>query len=229
MNDTTTSLLQNLNALSGGLFLICTFGLVATRQVLGCLRFFVAQAFFLVVSCFLLSALLDSWHVFFVGVINIVSKMILIPWLLGKTVGEEFNTRREINQALTIPASLLIALLLVVFAYVWTQPLLHLAGNNPMIAVNLPIGLAGLLVGAYAAVVRREAVPLFLGLLSIENGVFFCGIAIVPKLSLIAELAIASDVLIVAFIVGLLTRAVHRHIGTLRVGELATLIENPKP
>jgi hydrogenase-4 component E len=154
--------------------------------------------------------------------------MILIPWLLVRMVGEEFNTRREITQALTIPATLLIALLLVIGAYVWVQPMLHIAGNSPTININLPIGLAALLVGAFTAAVRREAVPLFLGLLSMENGVFFSGITIVPKLSLIAELAIASDILIVAFIIGLLTRAVHRHIGTLRVGELETLIEKPK-
>lgn len=224
-----TSLLQNLNALSGGLFLLCTVAMVATRQVLACLRYFMAQSFFLVVSAFLLSALDHSWHIFFVGVINVISKMIVIPWLLVKMVGEEFNTRREINQALTIPASLLISLLLVVFAYFWVQPLLHLSGHNPTIAINLPIGLAALLIGAYAAAVRREAVPLFLGLIMMENGVYFSGITIVPTLSLFSELAIASDILIVAFLVGLLTRAVHRHIGSLRVGELTTLIEKPKP
>ncbi|MGO8672592.1 MAG: hypothetical protein ACLQVD_14655 [Capsulimonadaceae bacterium] len=228
MNESMTALLQNLNALAGGFFLLCTVGMVATRQVLGCLRYFVAQATFLVISAFLLSALLDSRHVLFVGIINIISKIVLIPWLLGKMVGEEFNTRREINQALTIPASLLIVLLLVIGSYIWVQPLLRIAGNSPTIGINLPIGLAALLIGAYTAAVRREAVPLFLGLLSMENGVFFSGIAIVPKLSLIAELAIASDVLAVVFIVGLLTRAVHQHIGTLRVGELTTLIEKPQ-
>jgi hydrogenase-4 membrane subunit HyfE len=228
MDEKMTLFLVNLNALAGGFFLLCTIGMTAVRQVLGCLRFYVAQSFFLAVSAFLLAALQDSWHVFFVGIITIICKMILIPWLLVRMVGEEFNTRREITQALTIPATLLIALLLVIGAYVWVQPMLHIAGNSPTININLPIGLAALLVGAFTAAVRREAVPLFLGLLSMENGVFFSGITIVPKLSLIAELAIASDILIVAFIIGLLTRAVHRHIGTLRVGELETLIEKPK-
>ena len=220
--------LANLNALAGGLFLLCTFGMVATRQVRGCLRLFIGQGFFLAASAFLLSAQLHSWHIFAVGVVNIVSKPILIPWLLRRTVGSEIETRREIDQAVNVPTSLLIALALAIAAYFLARPLVEAAGTGHA-GVNLPIGLAGLLVGAYTATVRREALPLLLGLLAMENSAFLAGIAIVPDPPLIAELAIASDVLILAFIVGVLTRAIQQNIGTTRVGELAALKEEAKP
>jgi hydrogenase-4 component E len=229
INDTSLiSLLTSLNALAAGLFLLCMFGMVATRQVQGCLRLFIAQSLFLACSAFLLSALLHSWHVFAVGVINVISKPLLIPWLLKRNIRDEIYSRREIDQIINIPTSLLIALVLAISAGFLALPLLEFAGN-PYIRVNLSIGLAGLLVGAFTASARREAVPMLLGLLAMENSAFFAGIAIVPELPLFAELAIAFDVLMLSFIVGLLTRTIHEHIGTTEVGMLTTLKEESKP
>ena len=92
-------------------------------------------------------------------------------------------------------------------------------------SLNVPIGIAGLLLGAFTLTVRREAVPLLIGLLAMENGAFLCGIAIARNLPLLVELAIATDGLIIVFIMGVLTRAVQKQIGTTAVGELASLKE----
>ena len=221
-----TTWLQNLNALAGGLFLLATFGMVATRQVQGCLRLFVAQSLLLALSAFLLSGLQHSWHTFAVGVLDLITKPFILPWLLRRTLRGEVYTRREITQALNIPTSLLNALALTVLAYLVSAPLLRV-GDGESIGLNLSIGLAGLLVGGFTAAVRREAVPLFLGLVAMENSAFFAGIAIAPELPLIAEVSIAFDVLILVFVVGVLTRAVHEHIGTTEVGALTTLKEEP--
>jgi len=223
-----TTWLQNLNALAGGLFLLATFGMVAMRQVQGCLRLFVAQSLMLVMSAFLLSGLQHSWHTFAVAVLDLITKPIILPWLLRRTLRGEVYTRREITQVFNIPTSLLSALALTVLAYQASVPLLRV-GDGELIGLNLSIGLAGLLVGGLTAVVRREAVPLFLGLVAMENSAFFAGIAIAPELPLIAEVSIAFDVLILVFVVGVLTRAVHEHIGTTEVGALATLKEEATP
>jgi hydrogenase-4 membrane subunit HyfE len=61
-----------------------------------------------------------------------------------------------------------------------------------------------------------------------ENGAFFAGVAIAPDLPVIAELAVAFDVLILAFVVGILTRTVHERTGTTAVGNLAKLREEPR-
>ena len=51
----STSIPEALNTLSAGLILISAFGMVATRQVQGVLRFFVAQSVLLAASSFLLA------------------------------------------------------------------------------------------------------------------------------------------------------------------------------
>jgi hydrogenase-4 component E len=218
--------LQNLNALAGGLFLLAAFGLVATRQVQGTLRMFIALSVLLGVSAFLLSAIYHTWHLIVIGVVDIGTKAVVIPWLLRRALRDEVFTRREVTQVLNIPAALLIALALAIMAYLLSKPLLA-AGGGAASGLNLPIGVAGLLIGGLTAAVRREAVPLFLGLLAMENSAFFAGIGIAPEMPLIAEVSIAFDVLILVFIVGVLTRTVHEHIGTTEVGALITLKEEP--
>ncbi len=220
-----TPLLANLNALAGSLFIIATFGIVATRQVRACLKFFILQSALLAASAFLLGSNPLSMHLIAVGIINLVAKVWFLPWLLRRQVEEEVYTRREITQVFSIPASLIIALLLTVAAYFFSLPWVKTAADAGALSINVPVGLAGLLLGGFTLSTRREAVPQLLGILAMENGAFFAGIAIAPDLPMIAELALAFDILLLTFVVGVLTRAVHERIGSTAVGKLTNLRE----
>ena len=125
---------------------------------------------------------------------------------------------------MNIPTALLIALGLAILAYFLAQPLLNAVAPE-FRGPNVPIGIAGLLLGAFTLTVRREALPLLIGLLVMENGAFLAGISISRNLPLLVELAIATDGLIIVFISGVLIRAVQKHVGTTAVGELASLKE----
>jgi len=225
MNSSPFPVLFALDALTGALFLLTAIGVVATRQVLASLQLFIAQSLLLTISAVLLGLALGSIHLFAVAAITIGTKTLLIPWLLRRTVSAEVYRTREIDRVLNIPSSLLLAAVLVVLAYAVANPLLD-AVKVPFAAVNLPLGVAAMFLGIFTVVVRREAVPQLLGLLALENGVFFVGIAIVPDLPVIAELAAAVDVPVVALVVGLLTRQIHKRVGTTSVGRLAALREH---
>jgi len=220
----TLSVLTKLDALAGGLFLLTAFGLVAMRQVLASLNLFVLQSILLAASAFILGYQHDSVHLYAVAGITLAIKAVLIPWLLRRTISREIYARREISQVLNIPTSLLLSVALMILAYFIASPLLSL-GQEPFIKVNLPIGLAALLLGAYTVMVRREAVPQVIGILAMENGAFFAGVAIAPDLPLIAELAAAFDVLIIALVMGLLTRRIQERVGTTAVGRMTSLKE----
>ena len=214
-----------LDALTGALFLLTALGVVATRQVLASLQLFILQSLLLTVSAVLLGIGLGSIHLIAVAAITIATKTLLIPWLLRRTVSAEVYRTREIERVLNIPSSLLIAAALIVVAYVVANPLLS-AVELPFAQINLPLGIAAMLLGTFTIVVRREAVPQLLGLLAVENGVFFAGVAIVPDLPVIAELAAAVDVPVVALVIGMLTRRIYARLGTTSVGELASLRDN---
>ena len=213
-----------LDALTGALFLLTALGVVATRQVLASLQLFILQSLLLTLSAVLLGIAQGSIHLYAVAAITIATKTLLIPWLLRHTVSAEVYRTREIERVLNIPSSLLIAAVLIVLAYVVANPLLGSVAV-PFVQVNLPLGIAAMFLGAFTIAVRREAVPQLLGLLAVENGVFFAGVAIVPNLPVIAELAAAVDVPVVALVIGMLTRRIHARLGTTAVGQLASLRE----
>jgi hydrogenase-4 component E len=225
MTSSPYSVIAALDALTGALFLLTALGVVATRQVLASLQLFILQSLLLTLSAVLLGIALGSVHLFAVAAITIATKTLMIPWLLRHTVSAEVYRTREIERVLNIPTSLLLAAVLIVAAYVVTFPLLS-AVEVPFARINLPLGLAAMFLGAFTIAVRREAVPQLLGLLAVENGVFFAGVAIVPDLPVIAELAAAVDVPVITLVIGLLTRRIHRRLGTTSVGRLSTLREH---
>lgn len=225
MSDTTNQLLDNLNALAVGVFLLTAFGIVAMRQVRGVLNLFILQSLMLAASAALLGLWHHSEHLYGVALVNLISKPIIVPWLLRKTTAEEIYNRREISQVLNIPTALLIALGLTILSYFLAQPLLNAVAPE-FRGPNVPIGIAGLLLGAFTLTVRREALPLLIALLVMENGAFLAGISISRNLPLLVELAIATDGLIIVFISGVLIRAVQKHVGTTAVGKLSSLKES---
>lgn len=218
----SSPMLFALDALTGALFLLTALGVVATRQVLASLQLFILQSLLLTLSAVLLGIAQNSIHLFAVAAITIGTKTLLIPWLLRHTVSAEVYRTREIERVLNIPSSLLISAVLIVLAYVVANPLLR-AVPIPFAQINLPLGIAAMFLGTFTIVVRREAVPQLLGLLAVENGVFFVGVAIVPTLPVIAELAAAVDVPVLALVIGMLTRRIHARLGTTSVGQLASL------
>lgn len=220
----TFTTLYQLNALVGGLFLLTAFAALVTRQVQSCVNEFVFQSILLAASAFLLGLSPLSLHLIAVGAITMAIKPFLVPWLLRRTVPRELYTRREITQVVNIPSSLLIALGLGIMTYFIAGPFLGLYPRG-IDGANIPIGVAVLLLGTYTITARREALPQLIGILTAENGVFFAGISLAPELPLIAELAAAFDVLIIVLIVGILTRAIHEHVGTTAVGSLTALRE----
>ncbi len=227
MSEAAKQLVVNLNALAAGLFLLTSFGIVAMRQARGCLQLFIAQSLLLAASAALLGLRFDSGHLYGVALVNLITKPIIVPWLLRKLASAELYTRREIDQALNIPTVLAIALGLAIGAYFLGVPLARAVGPE-YVGPNVPIGIAGLLLGALTLTVRREALPLLIGLLAMENGAFLAGISIAHDLSMLVELAIATDGLIIVFIVGVLVRAVEKQVGSTAVGELAKLREGPR-
>ena len=221
-------LLDNLNALAAGLFLLTAFGIVAMRQARACLQLFILQSLLLAASAALLGVKFQSTHLYGVALVNLITKPIVVPWLLLRTSPGEIYTRREIDQVLNIPTALLIALVLAIAAYFFGIPLAEAVGSDAR-GPNVPIGIAGLFLGAYTLTVRREALSLLIGILAMENGAFFAGIAIAHDLTMLVELAIATDGLIIVFIMAVLVRALAQHVGATAVGELATLREGSTP
>ncbi len=222
---TISPIMVNLDALSAALFIVCAFGIVGARQVGMCFKFFIVESIFLALSAIVVGIGIGSYHLIGVGLVNLITKVFLLPYILLRIIPKAIYTRREISHVITIPSSMLISLLLSLIAYFFSMPIVSLLTPSSLAHINIPVGIAGLLLGAYTVTVRREALPQLLGILAMENGAFFAGISLAWNLSLITELAGAFDILIMAFVVGILTRKIHEYTGSTVVGELKMLKE----
>ncbi|GEM_PF-1635148 len=215
--------IASLNGLATGLFLLSAFGSLATRQIQGCVRFFRLQSFALAASIFLLAMGTHVSDLVVVAVVDLALKPLLIPWLLKRYVRGELFRHREIEQLLNIPSSLLIGLFLTLTAYL-SAPLLPLP-SAAMGQINLPIGLAGLLVGVYTLAVRVEALPQLIGLFGVENAALLIGVAVAPNLPVVADMAFAFDMVVIAVVIGILTRITHERVGSTEIGAMRALKE----
>lgn len=214
-----------INGLIAALFVLFGLAAIVTRQMLGTLYLFMLHAVALTASAVVIGIALDSPHLFWVAAITFSTKVIAVPLVLRWSAGTEIYERREVDQVLTIPVSVLIAAGLALVAWIVAAPLVQVIPGRPFAVINLPSGLIAVFFGAFTVAVRREAVAQLMGILIMESGAFFASIAIVNELSVIAEIAAAVDVPIAALVIGLLIRSIHRTTGTTRVGLLADLKE----
>jgi hydrogenase-4 component E len=217
--------LVGLDALASALFLLVSLAIVATRQMLAILRLFVLESLLLAVSATAIGIGTHSVHLLIVAGIVIVTKVIGVPWVLKLTVGGEIYGRREVDQALTIPTSLILAAGLVFFGFFISERLFFMVTAPEFTILNLPVGIACVLLGMFTVTVRREAIAQLVGLLVMENSVFFAGAAIASHLPTLSEISAAVDLPVMTLVFGLLIRQIHRKIGTTRVGELSALGE----
>jgi hydrogenase-4 component E len=221
-----SDIVVSMNALSGVLFLLATFMMLTLRQVQAVLHAYIVQALLLTASTILLAIGLRSPELAIVALITLVAKPLLVPWLISRLLGEGLRAKREVQAVLNVPISLTIALGISVLAYLLTRPLLH--GTDGIVQVNLPIGLDVLLLGMIMLAIRREALPQLMGLMVIDNGAFFAGIAITTSSALV-EFAAALEGVMVVMIVALLTRTIAKFVGSTEVSALASLRERNVP
>ncbi len=212
----------SLNTVVGTLFILMTFLLMVSRQIQSVLRAFVGQSLLLVLSTLLLALLHHSAQLAIVALITVAAKVIVIPGVLTRTLGQELRARREIESVVNVPVSLLLMLGATVLAFFLAAPLLgpHAAEAQ----VNLALGLAALLIGVYTLVIRREAVAQVLSLMAIDNGVFFAGVAITTS-SAIVEAAAGLEGVMVVLVVAILTRTIAQNLGSTQVSSLQQLGE----
>lgn len=207
------------------LFVVFGLGVIATRQMLGTLYFFMLHTLTLTAAAVLIGVTLGRPQLYWVALITFATKVIAVPLVLRWSAGAEIYTRREVDQVLSVPRSMLVAAALALLAWIVAHPLALAITDRPFAAINVPTGLMAVFFGAFTVAVRREAVAQLMGILILENGAFFASIAIINELSVIVEVAAAVDVPIMALVIGLLIRSIHRATGMTRVGLLAELRE----
>jgi len=109
--------------------------------------------------------------------------------------------RWDVETLFNIPTTMLIGILLVIFAFNLAAPVASL--SKSLARGTLGIAMACVLLSFLMMIVRSKAVPQVIGFLSMENGLFFAATGAVYGMPMVIEFGVALDVLVGALILGI--------------------------
>ncbi|WP_284618602.1 formate hydrogenlyase [Aquabacterium humicola] len=217
------ALLTQFVNLLGALLLILAFAMIAQRRILSLIRLFTMQGATLVLATAVVGYVTHQPHLYLSAGITLALKVLLIPWLLHRVV-KRLDIRWELESLINIPTTMLIGILVVIFAFNLALPISRL--SSTLASGTLGIALACVLLSFLMMITRAKAVPQVIGFLSMENGLFFAATSATYGMPMVVELGIALDVLIGVLILGVFMFQIREQFDSLDIRHLEKLKED---
>jgi hydrogenase-4 component E len=189
---------QLINLLAAVLLLLA-FAMLAQRRVFTLINLYAAQGFALASSTAIVAWATGQPHLYGSAALTLILKVALLPWLLHRLV-QKLDVRWDVEGLLNIPTTMLIGIVLVVFAFNLAAPIEQLAST--ITRSTLGIAMASVMLAFLMMITRRKAIPQVIGFLAMENGLFFAATSATYGMPMVVELGIALDVLVGMLILG---------------------------
>jgi hydrogenase-4 component E len=212
-------LAQSINLL-GALLLMLAFAMISQRRILSLINLFTLQGLALVVSTAIVGYITAQPHLYLSAALTFALKVILIPILLHRIV-DRLKIRWDVETLINIPTTMLIGILVVIFAFNLASPIARL--STSLARGTLGIALACVLLSFLMMITRAKAVPQVIGFLAMENGLFFAATSATYGMPMVVELGIALDVLIGVLILGVFMFQIREQFDSLDIRHLEKL------
>ena len=185
--------------LFASVLLLLAFAMLSQRRVVSLIDLFAAQGLVLELSTAVVAYSTQQPHLYESAALTLVLKVFLLPWILYRLV-RKLDVRWEFEGLVNIPTTMLIGIVLVVFAFNLALPISEIAST--VTRSTLGIAIACVMLSFLMMIVRRKAIPQVIGFLSMENGLFFAATSATYGMPMVVELGIALDVLVGMLILG---------------------------
>jgi hydrogenase-4 component E len=195
----TLPLYAQLINLLAAILLLLAFAMLAQRRVLSLIDLFAAQGLALAISTAIVAYGTHQTHLYWSAGITLLLKVIVLPLLLHRLI-RRLDVRWDVEGLINIPTTMLIGIVLVVFAFNLALPISQLA--NTVTRSTLGIAMASVMLSFLMMITRRKAIPQVIGFLAMENGLFFAATSATYGMPMVVELGIALDVLVGTLIFG---------------------------
>jgi hydrogenase-4 component E len=190
--------LQVLHVLAAMLLLL-SFSMLAQRRIVTLVNQLATQGALLCLATALLAWRTGQHHLWLSAALTLALKVIALPWLLHRMIrrlGVYWDSESLLNPA----GTMLIGLLVVIFAFGLAQPITALASTATRGTIGIAI--AVILLAFLTMITRRKAMSQVVGFLSMENGLFFGAMSATYGMPMIVELGVALDVLVAMLVLG---------------------------
>ena len=215
-----TELLAQLVNLLGAFLLMLAFAMIAQRRILSLINLFTLQGLTLVISTLVVGYVTAQPHLYLSAALTFALKVVLIPFLLHRII-DRLKIRWDVETLINIPTTMLIGILVVIFAFNLATPIALL--STSLARGTLGIALACVLLSFLMMITRAKAVPQVIGFLAMENGLFFAATSATYGMPMVVELGIALDVLIGVLILGVFMFQIREQFDSLDIRHLEKL------
>lgn len=193
-------LLGQIINMCAALLLLIAFAMLTQRRILSLINLFALQGLILAFSTSVVAYSSHQTHLYFSAGMTLLLKAMILPWILHQLI-RRLNVKWDVETMFNIPTTMLIGLVLVVFAFNLAAPISQMAGT--ITRSTLGIAMASVLLSFLMMITRSKAVPQVVGFLAMENGLFFAATSATYGMPMVVELGIALDVLVGMLILGI--------------------------
>ena len=215
-------LVTQLINLFAAFLLLLSFGLLAQRRVLSLIHLFTLQGITLVASTSMMAFFTQQPHLYYSAALTFALKVLVIPWLLHRLL-KRLDVRWDVESLLNIPTTMLLGIVLVIFAFNLAAPISSLSAS--VARGTLGIALACVLLSFLMMITRTKAIAQVIGFLAMENALFFAATSATYGMPMVVELGIALDVLIGMVILGVFMFQIREQFDSLDIRKLERLKE----
>jgi hydrogenase-4 component E len=219
----TIPLYAQLINLLAALLLLLAFAMLAQRRVLSLIDLYAAQGLALAIATAIVAHATAQPHLYWSAGLTLVLKVLLLPWILHRLI-RKLDVKWEFERLINIPTTMLIGIVLVVFAFNLALPISELA--NTVTRATLGIAMASVMLSFLMMITRRKAIPQVIGFLSMENGLFFAATSATYGMPMVVELGVALDVLVGVLILGVFFFQIREQFDSLDLKHLEKLKEH---
>lgn len=183
------------------LFLLLSFAMLTQRRLLNLIHLLAWQGLILAINIALVAYTTQDYTLYFSMFLTLLLKVWFIPFILHRLL-LKLKKRTKIERLVNVPISLLIGVIIVIFAFNLSLPIAQLTTLTDSKTI-LAFALACVFLSILMMIIKHNAISQVVGLLALENSLFFAATSVTYSLPIVVELGIAFDVLIGLFIFGL--------------------------
>jgi hydrogenase-4 component E len=214
--------LQLLNTCAA-LLLLLSFAMLSQRRVVSLVNLLALQGALLCAATLLLARRTGNSHLYLSAALTFGLKVVFLPWLLHRLI-RRLEVYWDTEPLFNITGTMLLGLLIVVFAFGLSQPITVLANTATKSAIGIAV--AVILLAFLMMITRGKAMSQVVGFLSMENGLFFGAMSATYGMPMVVELGVALDVLVAVLVLGVFFFQIREQFDSLDLHHFESLRED---
>jgi hydrogenase-4 component E len=213
--------LQILNTFAA-LLLLVSFAMLSQRRVVTLVNLLALQGALLCAATLVIAWRTGKSHLYLSAALTFSLKVVFLPWLLHRLI-RRLEVYWDTETSLNVAGTMLIGVVVVVFAFGLAQPIAAIASTATRSAIGIAV--AVVLLAFLTMITRSKAMSQVVGFLSMENGLFFGAMSATYGMPMIVELGVALDVLVAMLVLGVFFFQIREQFDSLDLHHLESLKE----